>query len=114
MPEITTGYRGYSPLVEISFKRKYPGLEAVEVWGRMQIASGEIVYARDLALKTIQELLLTVDFAYAGRAYSAHKYIWEPDRLDNYASIWVTRIPIGAHPENEPGSVWLNWCAYGR
>ena len=90
---------------------------AVKVYGEMKVAAGELVYARELKLNTLEVLLLTPNVSYTGHGYMAHAYIHNKGEYDNYASIDVfddtgTWLSPGTGPTD--GSIWLNFIALGE
>ena len=115
--EIIKADRG--PLIHIHYiERTVHGTGiAVKVYGEMKIAAGEIVYARELKLNTIEVLLLTPEVSYTGHGYIAQKYIYNKGEYDNYASIDIfdtagNEITAGNGPED--GSIWLDFVALGE
>lgn len=91
---------------------------AIKVYGDMKIAAGEVVYARELKLNTIETLVLT-PFTGVHTGYVAQKWIYLPGAYDNYASIDVFdvdghRITPGSQYAPEDGSIWLNFIAQGE
>lgn len=104
-------YSQYRPL----FKRRYHGIEAVEVWGHMMVAKyADLIYAYEIGLKAINELVLTADQEYV----SCSKQIMPNfGYLDNRASIYTVSVTPGATPgdpaDGTTGSVWVNFHALG-
>lgn len=110
----------YGPLIHIHKVERMVhgnGID-IKVWGEMQIAGGEYVYARELKLNTLQVLLLTCEPpAWDGHGYIAQKRIVNKGAYDNYASIDVFNDVgvwqnAGVGPEG--GSIWLNFVAEGE
>lgn len=91
----------------------------VRVVGEMLIASGEIVYARELKLNSLQTLQLTPEYsrvAAGWQAYTPVKWIYHKGELDNWASIDVYEATDGWEaPGSLPsdGSIWLDFIADG-
>ena len=90
----------------------------VRVVGEMLIASGEIVYARELKLNSLQTLQLTEEYKRqdTDKNYSAKKWIYHKGELDNWASIDVYEATDGWEaPGSLPsdGSIWLDFIADG-
>lgn len=98
---------------------------AVKVWGEMKIGAKEIVYARELKLKTLQVLLLTPEHG-VHQMFVPSKNIYHKGQLDNYASIDVfsaaaNELPPGgavgvviATAAPTDSSIWLNFVAVGE
>lgn len=91
---------------------------AGRVYGEMLIASGEIVYARELKLNSLEVLTFTEEYKRqdADKNYSAKKWIYHKGELDNWASIDVydgaeTWTAAGSLPSD--GSIWLDFIAMG-
>jgi hypothetical protein len=88
------------------------------VYGEMKIAAGQYVYAKDLKLGTVQQILLTPELNLNNtRGYMAQKYIYHKGELGNYASIDVysdagTWQSPGTGPVD--GSIWLDFEAIGE
>lgn len=98
---------------------------AVKIFGEMKIAAKEIVYARELKLKTLQVLLLTPEHG-VHQLFVPSKNIYHKGELDNYASIDVfsaaaNELTIAgavgvsiATTGPDQGSIWLNFIAVGE
>ena len=98
---------------------------AVKVWGEMKIAGKEVVFARELKLKTLQVLLLTTEHG-THSLYTASKNIYHKGELDNYASIDIFsadayEMTAGSYTDVDisselpyDGSLWLNFVAMGE
>ena len=98
---------------------------AVKTFGEMKIGAKEIVYARELKLKTLQVLLLTPEHG-VHQMFVPSKNIYHKGELDNYASIDVFSAtanelnPSGAVGVSiassgpTDGSIWLNFMAVGE
>jgi len=94
----------------------------IMVHGEIKIAAGEIVYARELKLNTLDVLKLTpeVSRVAAGRTphgYIPQKWIYRKGEYDNFASIDVyddagTWQGPGTGPSD--GSIWLDFNAKGE
>ena len=90
----------------------------IKIYGEMQVAAGEYVYARELKLNTLEVLLLTaMPPSNTGLGYIAQHRIANKGTYDNYASIDVyddasAWLSPGAGPEG--GSIWLNFIAEGE
>jgi hypothetical protein len=88
------------------------------VYGEMKIAAGQYVYAKDLKLGTVQQLLLTPELNLNNRhGYMAQKYIYHKGELGNYASVDIyddaaTFQAPGTGPVD--GSIWLDFEAIGE
>lgn len=96
-----------------------PGTETFEVWGEIEVlAQGRTaagyVYARNLHLKSIENLLLTADTGAGATVYDvfATKQIPNKGRKSNYASIFVWDANAGTLLSS--GSVYLNFLAMGE
>lgn len=90
-----------------------PGTETVEVWGEIEVTSPALVHARDLRLKSIQNLLMTVD-AQPARGVGdmfASKYVYSKGQKNNYASIYVWDLSDGVQAT---GSHYINFLAMGE
>jgi len=113
---------GRGPLIHIHYiERTVHGNGiAIKVYGEMKVGAGEVVYARELKLNTIEVLNLTPEYGTQIRGYTVGKYIYNKGELDNYASIdvWDTaghRItPGSAYAPEADGSIWLNFEALGE
>lgn len=118
-----------SPLIQIHnvVRHIHGNGIAVHVYGEMKIGAKEVVYARDLKLKTLQVLLLTVESG-AHYPFTAQKWIYSKGYLDNYASVDVfafdyayEMLPSGRQTQisappylPDEGSIWLNFEAVGE
>ena len=108
------------PQFEIQFEwRPKPGVEAVMVWGEALLAAQEVIRSQDLDLKTIKNLILTVETGkytidpHSGQRDTipwATKYVWKPGEPDNEATIYLWDDTSTEHT----GSVWLNFLALGE
>jgi len=90
----------------------------VRVVGEMLIASGELVYARELKLHSLQTLQLTPEYSRQPtvQVYTPVKWIYHKGELDNWASIDVYEATDGWEAAgNLPsdGSIWLDFVADG-
>ena len=125
-----TDYGGGQPLLHLHLVERtiHGNHVAVKVWGEMKIAAKEVVFARELKLKTLQVLLLTPEAGWHAPTTVA-KNIYHKGELDNYASIDI--LAVDAHgyemtagsrvgtltiPSELPydGSMWLNFMAVGE
>lgn len=93
-----------------------PGTETVEVWGQVEVNDGAgYLYARNLRLKSIQDLLLTVNPGASGYATTpdlfASKYLINKGRKDNYASVYIWDATGDALAS---GSHYVNFLAMGE
>lgn len=91
-----------------------PGTETTEVWAEIEVGSPALLYARDLRLKSIQQLQLTPDVngnQPANFDLIATKQIMNKGRKGNAASIYVWDTSGTAHVS---GSVYLNVLAMGE
>lgn len=124
-------YGGGQPLIHVhSIKRNIFGNE-ISVWvaGEMKIAGKEVVFAKELKLKTIQVLVLTPEYG-TNHMYAVKKWVYQKGYYNNYASIDIFGVDayqyrrgdegkssssLGA-PDNLPsdGSMWLNFIAVGE
>lgn len=118
--EIIKADRG--PLIHIHFIERvvHGNGIGVKVYGEMKVGAGEIVYARELKLNTLEVLTLTPEYGKQTSGYLAAKWIYNKGEYDNYASIdvWDTAghriIPGSAYAPEADGSIWLNFCALGE
>jgi len=122
-----SSYGGGHPLIHIHLVERtiHGNHVAVKVWGEMKIAGKEVVFARELKLKTLQVLLLTTEHG-THHMYSASKNIYHKGELDNYASIDIFsadsyEMTAGSYTDVDisselpyDGSIWLNFCAVGE
>ena len=125
-----TDYGGGQPLLHLHLVERtiHGNHVAVKVWGDLKIAAKEVVFARELKLKTLQVLLLTPTAGWHAPTTVA-KNIYHPGELDNYASIDIlavdthgyeytagTRVGTITIPTSLPydGSLWLNFMAIGE
>lgn len=90
-----------------------PGTETVEVWGEVEVYNGAgLIRARNLRLKSIQNLILTVDSdARAHGDRFASKWVYEKGRKGNYASIYLWDLSTGIAAT---GSDYVNFLALGE
>ena len=98
---------------------------AVKIFGELKIGAKEIVYAREMKLKTLQVLLLTPEHG-VHQMFVPSKNIYHKGELDNYASIDVfsaaaneLTIPTAlgvsiATAGPTDSSIWLNFIAVGE
>ncbi len=98
---------------------------AVKTFGEMKIGAKEIVYARELKLKTLQVLLLTPEHG-VHQMFVPSKNIYHKGELDNYASIDVFSATANELPPSgsvsvaiatagpTDSSIWLNFMAIGE
>jgi hypothetical protein len=113
---------GRGPLIVIHYiERTVHGNGiAIKVYGEMKVGAGEVVYARELKLNTIEVLTLTPEYGLQTRGFLAGKWIYNKGEYDNYASIdvWDTAghriIPGSAYAPEADGSIWLNFIALGE
>ena len=108
------------PQFEIQFEwRPKPGVEAVMVWGEALLAAQEVIRSQDLDLKTIKNIILTVETGkytidpHSGQRDTipwATQYIWKRGEPDNEATIYLWDDTSTEHT----GSVWLNFLALGE
>jgi len=92
----------------------------IMVHGEIKIAAGEIVYARELKLNTLEVLKLTPEVSRQGAGdvgYMANKWIYRKGEYDNFASIDVyddggVWQDSRTGPSN--GSIWLDFDAKGE
>ena len=101
------------PTFHLDRSRKEDGRTFVETFGVMYIAHMEIVNARDVNMKTLEGLVLTVE-AGSSDAYFATKWVYAPGLLNNYASIHIfddsgTGIDAATY-----GSTYVNFIAWGE
>lgn len=114
-----SGYGGGDPLIQIHHTKRnvFGDGIGIKVWGELKIAAGEVVFAKELGLNTIQTLDLTPETGDTTQGYMAHKYIHHKGEYDNYGSIEIftddgTRQTAGTGPAD--GSVWLDVVALGE
>ena len=88
-----------------------PGTETTEVWGEIEVTSPARVDAADLRLKSIQNLLLTVDTIEDTPDMFASKQIFNKGRKGNNASIYVWDLSGGVQAS---GSHYVNFLAQGE
>ena len=93
-----------------------PGTETTEVWGEIEVTSPARVNAADLRLKSIQNLILTVDTSDAmagstGHDIFASKTIYNKGRKGNQASIYLWDNDSDAQSS---GSHYVNFLAMGE
>jgi len=98
------------------FKRRYHGIEAVEVWGHMMVrAYADLVQSWEIGLKTINEMVLTADQEYVDVSKQILPNFGD---LDNRASIYTVGTtpgsPGGDPSDGRTGSVWVNFHALGE
>ena len=98
---------------------------AVKIWGELKIGAKEIIYARELKLKTLQVLLLTPEHG-VHQMFVPSKNIYHKGELDNYASIDVFSATANELPPAgsvsvaiatagpTDSSIWLNFVAVGE
>ena len=100
--------------LDIQHEYKEPGKEFVEVWGEVEITSPALVRARDLRLKSIQNLLLTVDVqdtTGVGHDIFASKTVYNKGQKMNTASIYLWDNSTSAEAT---GSHYVNFLAMGE
>lgn len=117
-----------TPLVHIHLVERtiHGNHVAVKIWGDLKIAAKEIIYARELKLKTLQVLLLTPEHG-VHQMFVPSKNIYHKGELDNYASIDVFSATANelvidggavstliASTGPTDGSIWLNFVAIGE
>ncbi len=90
----------------------------VRVAGEILIASGEIVYARELGLNSLETLVLTSEYSRQPtvQVYTPVKWIYHKGEMDNWASIDVYEATDGweaAGSLPSDGSIWLDFIADG-
>ncbi len=100
---------------------------AVKVFGEMKIAGKEVVYARELALNTLQVLILQPEAA-DHVMYGTSTWIYHKGEMDNWASVDIfapatnyeytsgARAGTMSAPNTLPheGSLWLGFIALGE
>jgi len=91
----------------------------IRVYGELKIASGEIVYARELKLNCLQVLVLTPEYSRQPtvQVYTPVKWIYHKSEFDNWASIDIYEATDGWESRgNLPsdGSIWLDFVALGE
>jgi len=91
----------------------------IRVYGEMKIASGEIVYAREMKLNCLQVLNLTPEYSRQPTVqdYCAKKWIYHKSEFDNWASIDIYEATDGweaAGSLPSDGSIWLDFIALGE
>lgn len=96
--------------IDIQHQWKEPGREFTETWGELEITSPALVYARDIHLKSIENMVLTVDSGVTSSLY-ATKQVFNKGRKNNYASIFIWD---GATPSQASGSHYVNFLAMGE
>jgi hypothetical protein len=118
--EIIKATRG--PLIHIHYiERTVQGTGiAIKVYGEMKVGAGEVVYARELKLNTLEVLNLTPEYGKQTSGYTVGKWIYNKGEYDNYASIdvWDTAghriIPGSTYAPEADGSIWLSFEALGE
>jgi len=114
-----------SPLIHIySVERHVHGNGIkIMVHGEIKIAAGEIVYARELKLNTLDVLKLTPEVCRGQTdgttGIIANKWIYRKGEYDNFASIDIydddgTWLYAGLRSGLSDGSVWLDFDAKGE
>lgn len=90
----------------------------IKVYGEMQIAAGEMIYAWELKLNTLEVLDLTPMQPFNnGLGYMAQVHIKNKGQYDNDASIEVyDDASVFQSPGTGPdgGSIWLSFIAEGE
>ena len=91
----------------------------IRVYGELKIASGEIVYARELKLNCLQVLVLTPEYSRQATVqdWTPVKWIYHKSEFDNWASIDIYEATDGWEAAgNLPsdGSIWLDFVALGE
>ena len=91
----------------------------IKVYGELKIAAGEIIYAYELKLNTLEVLCLTPMVYSHQRGYMASKYIVDKSHYDNYATIdvWTddgNHVTPGSAEAPSDGSIWLDFIAEGE
>ena len=94
------------------------------VHGEIKIAAGEIVYARELKLNTLEVLKLTPEIGRSAGGYGVDvgyipsKWIYHKGEYDNWASIDVYDDASNWQGAETPGpidgSIWLDFDAKGE
>ena len=92
------------------------------VHGEIKIAAGEIVYARELKLNTLEVLKLTPEVIRGETdgttPYVVNKYIHHKGEYDNFASIDIYDSTDGSWQYGgqgpTDGSIWLDFDAKGE
>ena len=100
--------------IDIQHEWKEDGHEFIEVWGEIECGSPALVNARDLRLKSIQNIILTADASTllnAPRFVNVSKQVFNKGQKRNNASIYI--YDIGGTAELS-GSVYLNFLAMGE
>jgi hypothetical protein len=114
-------YGGGAPEVHIHHieRNVFGNSIAIKVYGELHMAARERVWAREMKLKTIQVLDLTVEVPHQeAHGYMANKHIYHKGEYDNYASIDIfddagTAQTAGNGPYTD-GSIWLDFIALGE
>ena len=113
------GYGSQNPLVHIHHieRNVFGNGIAIHVYGEIRIAAGEVVYAREMMLNTVQVMNLTPEVPRDTLGYIPQKNIYHKGEFDNYASIDIygddgTWQGAGTGPSE--GSVWLDFEALGE
>lgn len=91
----------------------------IKVYGEIKIASGEIVYAREMKLNCLQVLCLTPEYDHGdagAHAYVPVKWIYHKSEFDNWASIDIYKDDGTWATSDLPadGSIWLDFVGLGE
>jgi len=124
MAKVTKLARG--PRLEIQVQERFVRGESVhvKVYGEMKIGAKEVIYARDLGLKTLQLLILQPEHG-THNPYTTGVWIYRKGELDNYASVdifsmdgyemYSSRVSVSAATTLPyDGSLWLGFIALGE
>jgi len=126
MPKVIKLARG--PRLEIQVKERFVSGESVhvKVYGEMKLGAKEVIYARDLGLRTMQLLMLQPEHG-THNAYTTGVWIHNKGELDNYASVDTFSmasyelLSSGRSSSLEAatslpydGSLWLGFIALGE
>ena len=100
--------------IDIQHEFKEDGREFVEVWGEIECAHPALINARDLRLKSIQNIILTADASTLTGApthVNVTKQVFNKGQKRNQASIYIYDIE---GTSSLSGSVYLNFLAMGE
>jgi hypothetical protein len=120
MTVLSADHASGSPQIQVHYDYRdvFGSGIAVRVYGEMKIAAGQLVYAKELGLKSIQVLVLTPEVAsQTVHGYMVQKYINHKGEYDNYASIGIyDDAAAWQGPGTGPvdGSIWLDFIALGE
>jgi len=107
-------YNEYGTFYKHVWSKKLPGVQASNVWAEVLTQSGSKIYARDIELASIENMVITPETPQivdrgVNTGVFVTKYIYKKDKPDNWASIWIWDSSSQEHS----GSVWLNIDAFG-